>query len=290
MRRVTDAGDPALTDFARLTDVAARQVVEPAAGLFIAEGVKVIARALDAGLVPRRVLCSPRWYDEALAEALGRAGHRGDGPGIEVLLAEPGLLEDVTGFRVHRGALAAFERPAPRPVPEVLAGAGTIAVLVDLVDHTNVGAIFRNAAALGVSGILVTRRCADPWYRRCIKVSMGAVFAVPWTTLPGGPQWSGPGLVESLSRHGLATLALTPRPHAVDIRDLDLAGRPAAVLIGTEGPGLPDEVIDAVDTTVRIRMHHGVDSLNVAAASAIAFHALVPPADQVAPRAGRSTG
>lgn len=229
----------------------------------------MIARALAAGLQPRRVLCSPRWYDEALSAAL--AGHPA-GADCQVLLADPELLREVTGFRVHRGALASFARPAPPPVPEVVARAGTIAVLVDLVDHTNVGAIFRNAAALGLDGLLVTARCADPWYRRSIKVSMGAVFALPWTVLP--EDVGARDLLGLLREAGLTTYALTPSDGARDIRELAPGGpgHPSALLIGTEGPGLPESLLAVADQGVRIPMHHGVDSLNVAAASAIAFH------------------
>jgi tRNA G18 (ribose-2'-O)-methylase SpoU len=292
VRLISDPHDPALADFRALTDVAARSAREPELGLFIAEGAKVIIRALGAGLRPRRVLASPRWYDETLASALAAAGHCPDNSGVqaqdghpgvqsprelpgerrnevEVLLAPEELLREVTGYRVHRGALASFERPEPPAVQQVLARAGTIAVLVDLVDHTNVGAIFRNAAALGVDGILVTARCADPWYRRSIKVSMGAVFAVPWTVLPADHRADPVGL---LHEAGLATYALTPEPGAADIRKVSADDRPRALLIGTEGPGLPTPVLTSVGLRVRIPMHHGVDSLNVGAASAIAFH------------------
>lgn len=267
VREITDPADPALSDFAGLTDVAARSVREPAAGLFIAEGAMVIQRALAAGMRPRRMLTSPKYYREDLSQALRAAGQASGSADPEVLLAAPELLRAVTGYRVHRGALATFDRPAPLPPEVVLVRAGTLLVLVDLVDHTNVGAIFRNAAALGIAGILLTPRCADPWYRRSVKVSMGAVFAVPWTYLPAGEP-----LVQ-LRAAGVATMALSPDPGGVNIADVATA-TPRALLVGTEGAGLPASIRGGADVLVRIPMAAGVDSLNVSAATAIACHLL----------------
>jgi tRNA G18 (ribose-2'-O)-methylase SpoU len=256
---VTDAADPRVRDFTQLTDVGARSVREPAEGLFIAEGAKVILRALRAGYRPRTVLTEPKWLPD-LAEDI-------DGSSAVVLLATPEVLRTVTGYRVHRGALASFTRPTLRSPEDLVAGAGFVVVLVDLVDHTNVGAIFRNAAALGADAVLVTPGCADPLYRRSLKVSMGAVLAVPWTR-------TGPDPLESLG--GFTTIALTPSPDATALTALTALTGPRAVLLGTEGEGLPAELAARADLRVRIPMAAGVDSLNVAAASAIALHALNP--------------
>lgn len=256
---VADPDDPRVRDFTALTDVAARSVREPAEGLFIAEGAKVIVRALAAGYRPRSVLTEPKWLPD-LATSL-------EGSGAEVLVADPDVLRAVTGYRVHRGALASFVRRPLPPPSALLATARFVVVLVDLVDHTNVGAVFRNAAALGADAVLVTPGCADPLYRRSVKVSMGAVLAVPWTR-------TGPDPLESLG--GFTTMALTPSPDATALTALTaLTGR-RAVLLGTEGEGLPADLTERADLRVRIPMAPGVDSLNVAAASAIALHALNP--------------
>lgn len=256
---IADPADPRVGAFTGLTDVAARSAREPVEGLFIAEGAKVIGRAVAAGYVPQAVLTEDKWLS-SLAESLDQVD-------VEVLVASPDVLREVTGYRVHRGALAAMGRRPLRGVGEIVSGANFVAVLVDLVDHTNVGAIFRNAAALGVDAILVTPGCADPLYRRSVKVSMGAVLTLPWTR-------TGADLLADLS--GFTTMALTPAADAVDIDRAagDVIGR--AVLLGTEGDGLPRDLLDRVDVRVRIPMSGGVDSLNVAAASAIAFHRLSP--------------
>ncbi|MGV1004760.1 MAG: TrmH family RNA methyltransferase [Candidatus Nanopelagicales bacterium] len=252
------ADDPALRDFIGLTDVEMRSVREPAEGLFLAEGAKVIRRALAAGLTPRRVLTEPKWLPELRPELEQHP--------VEVLLAGPESLARITGYRVHRGALASFQRPVLREPAQVLAGSRLIAVLVDLVDHTNVGSVFRTAAALGVDAVLLTERCADPLYRRAVKVSMGAVFSVPWTR-------SGADPLPVLRAAGLRVLALTPGGQ-VDLRDIGPSEQGTALLLGTEGPGLAAEVLRNADQTVRIGMHNRVDSLNVAAASAIALYQL----------------
>ena len=261
---ITDPADPRVRDFAGLTDVAARSAREPAEGLFIAEGAKVIRRALRAGYQPRGVLTEPKWFDE-LAVDLGEYE-------ADVLLATPQVLRSITGYRVHRGALASFRRPV-LPRPEVLlANARFVVVLVDLVDHTNVGAIFGTAAALGADAVLVTPGCADPLYRRAIKVSMGAVLTVPWTRTGTHP-------LEGLS--GFQTIALTPAQDAVDMDLLAPSLRGSdrrALLLGTEGEGLAPELLRDVDVRARIPMAGGIDSLNVAAASAIAIHVLGPRA------------
>lgn len=261
LARVDDPGDPRLGDFTDLTDVAARSAREPAEGLFIAEGAKVIQRALAAGYVPRAVLTEEKWLP-GLAEAL--AGHD-----VEVLLAGPAVLREVTGYRVHRGALAAMGRRRLPDPGAVLDGVRLAVVLVDLVDHTNVGAVFRNAAALGVDAVLVTPGCADPLYRRSVKVSMGAVLGLPWTRCAADP------LADVA---GFTTIALTPAADATSLDEVRLGQGPRALLVGTEGDGLPESVMRRCDHRVRIPMAPGVDSLNVAAATAIAIHALRPVA------------
>jgi tRNA G18 (ribose-2'-O)-methylase SpoU len=256
---VTDPDDPRVRDFTALTDVVARSVREPAEGLFIAEGTKVILRALAAGFQPRAVLTEAKWLPN-LAEPL-------EGSGADILLARPEVLRTVTGYRVHRGALASFARRPLAAPPALLAGARFVVVLVDLVDHTNVGAVFRNAAALGADAVLVTPGCADPLYRRAVKVSMGAVLGVPWTR-------SGADPIADLA--GFTTMALTLDPDATDLAAVRSGARRTAVLLGTEGDGLPAGVAARADLRVRIPMSGAVDSLNVAAASAIALYALQP--------------
>ncbi|OJX63384.1 MAG: rRNA methyltransferase [Micrococcales bacterium 73-13] len=255
------ADDPRLADYANLTDVALRRRLEPAGGLYVAEGLKVLRRALEAGHSPRSALVLDRRADEVVA-ALGDRGTTvfvGDGPALAAL----------AGFDVHRGVLAAMHRPAlPDPL-ELIRDARTVVVLEDVVEHANVGAAFRSAAALGADSVLVTPRCADPLYRRSIRVGMGAVFQVPWTRVP----WpAGYELIRGAGLH-LAALALSD-----DAVELDEFARRAperiALLLGTEGDGLSRRALGAADTVVRIEMAGGVDSLNVAAASAVALHAI----------------
>ena len=262
--------DERLADYLHLTDVALRSRHEPAKGLYIAESSTVLARALEAGHRPRSVLLAPRWLPDVeamLADALG------DGAAdVPVLVAERDVLEAVTGFHVHRGALAAMHRPPLPPLETVLAGARRVAVLEDVVDHTNVGAIIRSCAALGVDAVLVTPRCADPLYRRAVRVSMGTVFQVPWTRID---PW--PGGVAGLREAGFVTAALALSDDAITLDELaaDLPERLALVL-GTEGDGLAPATLAAADVVIRIPMAGGVDSLNVAAASAVAFWATRP--------------
>jgi tRNA G18 (ribose-2'-O)-methylase SpoU len=255
---VEDPDDPRVRDYLALTDVGARSAREPAEGLFIAEGAKVIARAVAAGYRPRSVLTEAKWLP-ALGPVLA-------GSETVLLVAAPEVLRAITGYRVHRGALAAMARRTLPAVADVVTGATLVLVLVDLVDHTNVGAAFRNAAALGADAVLVSPGCADPLYRRSVKVSMGAVLGTPWTRTGADP-------LADLG--GLTTIALTPDPRATPIDQVVPAG-PRAVLLGTEGEGLPASLMAACDLRVRIPMAGGIDSLNVAAASAIALHALRP--------------
>jgi tRNA G18 (ribose-2'-O)-methylase SpoU len=262
---IDDPADPRLSDYRDLTDVALRRVREPQEGLYIAESAKVIARALAAGHHPRSVLVQEKWLAdiEGLLAAAGAVD-------VPVYVVSDRVAEQVTGYAVHRGALAAMHRPALRPVSEVVAGARTVLVLEDIVDHTNVGAAFRGAAGLGADAVLVTPRCADPLYRRSIRVSMGTVFQIPWTRLP---EW--PEAREQLHAAGLHIAALALAEEAVAL-DAFAAGRPqgVALVLGTEGDGLSRRALDAADTVVTIPMAGGVDSLNVAAASAVALWAL----------------
>jgi len=268
--RITDLDHEALADYNRLTDVALRRVSEPEGGLYIAESTKVIERALRAGHVPRSVLMTDRWLADI--EPLV-ADHDG-----EIFVGDAALLETLTGYHLHRGALAAMHRPELPSVAAVLQGARRVVVLEDIVDHTNVGAIFRAVAGLGADAVLITPRCADPLYRRSVRVSMGTVLQVPWTRLPEWP--SGAAL---LREAGFEVAALALSDDAVTL-DAYAAAPPerVALLLGTEGDGLSRAALQAADTVVTIPMLHGVDSLNVAAASAVALWALRVPTDGAA--------
>ncbi|MET0435161.1 MAG: RNA methyltransferase [Cellulomonas sp.] len=263
---LTDPDDERLADYVALTDVALRSRHEPEKGLYIAESSTVLGRALAAGHRPRSVLVSPRWLPDLTAMLEARDP---DGEPVRVYVADPAVLEAITGFHVHRGALAAMHRPPLPPVADVIAGARRVAVLEDVVDHTNVGAAFRSAAAIGVDAVLVTPRCADPLYRRSVRVSMGTVFQVPWTRVD---PW--PGGIDVLREAGFVTaaLALSDDSVSLDALEADPPERLALVL-GAEGDGLKPATIAAADLTVRIPMAGGVDSLNVAAAGAVAFWA-----------------
>jgi tRNA G18 (ribose-2'-O)-methylase SpoU len=260
--QITDLDQDGLADYSRLTDVVLRRLSEPAGGLYIAESTKVISRALAAGHQPRSVLVQEQWLDDM--ETL-LAGYD-----VPIYVGSGELLETLTGYNLHRGALAAMHRPALAPVEQVIAGARRIVVLEDIVDHTNVGAIFRAVAGLGADAVLVTPRCADPLYRRSVRVSMGTVLQVPWTRLPEWP--AGADILKAAGFH-LAALALTDDAVTLDDFSADQPERLALVL-GTEGDGLSRQALDQADTVVTIPMLHGVDSLNVAAASAVALWAL----------------
>lgn len=259
--------DERVRDYLHLTDVALRRVLEPAEGLYLAESAKVIGRALDAGHRMRSLLLTPRWVED-LGELVGRAVAEG----APVLVAAPAVVREMTGFHLHRGAIAAMHRPVLPAPSQVLAGARRVVVLEDIVDHTNVGAVFRSAAALGVDAVLVTPRCADPLYRRAVRVSMGTVFQVPWTRLERWPED-----LTLLQEAGLtvAAMALAEDSVALDALEADPPERLALVL-GTEGDGLSPRTVADADLVVRIPMGGGVDSLNVAAASAVAFWAVRP--------------
>ena len=273
------SADPRLEDYTRLKDVRLRSKIEPERGLYMAESANVIERALRAGHNPRSFLMSSRWL-ESLTPLIEGATGSADGAELPVFVADEDVLEQMTGFHLHRGALAAMQRPVLPTLDELLATARggeparRVVVLENLVDHTNVGAAFRSAAALGVDAVLVTPQCADPLYRRSVRVSMGTVFQVPWTRLE-----SWPGDIAALQRAGftVASLALSDDSVSLD----DFAALPAlqgpdarlAMVMGTEGDGLGRRTIAASDYTVKIPMDHGVDSLNVAAASAVVFWA-----------------
>ncbi|MGP5197024.1 TrmH family RNA methyltransferase [Arthrobacter rhombi] len=258
--RLESAADPRVSDYVALSDAALRQRTDPGRGLYIAESSKVLRRALAAGHVPRSFFLADKWL-EGLSDVL--QAH----PDVPAFVGAPGVLEEITGFHLHRGALAAMNRPQPVPVSDVLAGARRVLLLEDIVDHTNLGAIFRSAAALGVDAVLVSPRCADPLYRRSIRVSMGGVFQVPWARLE---DW-GHG-VEGIRRAGftLAALEVTESSRPIDEVAAEKIDRLALVL-GTEGAGVSAETLAAVDLAVVIPMRDGVDSLNVAAASTVAM-------------------
>ena len=259
---VDDPRDPRLSDYRDLTDVALRRVIEPEGGLYIAESAKVLARALRAGHRPRSVLVQEKWVAET-AEIV-------DTDTVDVFVVPAALAEDVTGYAVHRGVLAAMHRPPERPVAEVVKDARLVVVLEDIVDHTNVGAVFRSVAALGADAVLVSARCADPLYRRSVRVSMGTVFQVPWTRLPEGP--AATAALHDAGLH-IAALALSDGAVALDAFAADPPER-IALMLGAEGDGLSRRALAGADTVVTIPMGGGVDSLNVAAASAVAIWAL----------------
>ena len=264
--------DERLDVFARLTEAQLRCRLEPEKGVFIAESVKVIDRALEAAMVPLAFLVTPRWLDETVSRAESAAARGLTEGEIPIFVASIEVLKDLTGFSLTRGALCAMRRPPMRPVEEVVAGARRIAVLEGIVDHTNVGAIFRSAAALNVEAVLVTPTCCDPLYRRAARVSMGTVFQVPWTRIGDDhTQWPDPGL-KTLHDLGFSTaaFALTDESLRLDDPRLNEVER-LAMVFGTEGDGLQRQTIAGCDLTVRIPMAHQVDSLNVAAASAVAF-------------------
>lgn len=267
--RIDDPDDDRLSDYRDLTDVALRRVLEPAGGLYIAESSKVIARAISAGHRPRSVLVQEKWLGEA--ESLA--------PDAPIYVVADDVAERLTGYAVHRGALAAMHRPVLPSVAEVVDGARLVLILEDLIDHTNVGAAFRAAAGLGADAVLVSPRCADPFYRRSVRVSMGTVFQVPWTRLPDARSGGWRTSKTLLSDAGLHLAALALSENAVSLDEF-AAKRPAqvALVMGTEGDGLSRRALEVADTVVTIPMTGGVDSLNVASAAAVALWALRPRA------------
>ena len=263
---ITDFHAPELDPYARLTQNQLRNRLEPEKGIFIAESPKVIDRALDAGYKPVSLLMERKQITGPAAGILSRCG---DAP---VYTADREMLAELTGFELTRGVLCAFHRPAPRPVEELCKNARRVAVLEGIVDSTNVGAIFRSAAALKMDAVLINPSCCDPLCRRAVRVSMGTVFQVPWGQLGETPaDWPEKGM-DILHSLGFKTAAMALSDRSVSIDDEQLAKEPKlAIVLGTEGDGLAADTIASCDYTVKIPMSHGVDSLNVAAASAVAF-------------------
>ncbi|RGY99620.1 RNA methyltransferase [Clostridium sp. AM58-1XD] len=263
--KITDFSAQELDVYARLTENQLLNRHEPEKGMFIAESPKVIERALDAGCVPISMLMEQKHVESQARELIARCGQ------IPIYTAEFDVLTQLTGFHLTRGLLCAMNRPSLPSVEEVCAEARRIAVLENIMNPTNIGAVFRSAAALNMDGILLTPACSNPLYRRAVRVSMGTVFQIPWTFLSDQPAWprQGIGLLHNL---GFKTAAMALNDDSISIDDPVLAAEEKlAVVLGTEGDGLAPDTIACCDYTVRIPMAHGVDSLNVAAASAVAF-------------------
>lgn len=262
IKEVTDFSDPELDIYARLTEVQLLNRREPDKGIFIAESPKVIERALNAGCVPISFLMETRHVENQAKGLIARCGD------IPVFTAELDVLTQLTGFKLTRGMLCAMYRPKLPTVEDICKNARRVAVLEDVMNPTNVGAIFRSAAALGIDAVVLTSASSDPLYRRSIRVSMGTVFQVPWTYL-------GEGGISDLRRLGFKTAAMALKSDSLPIYDPRLAKiDKLAIVLGTEGDGLAAGTIADCDYTVLIPMSHGVDSLNVAAASAVAFYQL----------------
>ena len=255
---VDSLDDPRLADFAHRTDVALKN---NGGNLYIAESALVLERALRAGHVPRAVLALGGSVDEAVSLV---------GPEVDVFSGPDEMLAELTGYVLHRGLIASLERPALLPVSSLLADSKRVVIIENVSDPTNVGAIFRSVAGIGADAVLVTPRCSDPYYRRAIRVSMGTVLQVPWTRTG---EW--PALKEELVASGFHIAALALTDDAVSLRDFAAGSHDRlALVLGAEGPGLTDEAIAAADTVVQIPMAHGIDSLNVAAAAAVAMWAV----------------
>lgn len=266
IHEITDLTAPELDIYARLTQAQLRNRLEPEKGIFIAESPKVIARALEAGCQPLSLLMERRQIEGGAKEIVDRCGD------VPLYTADREVLAGLTGYTLTRGVLCALRRPALPTVEQLCAGAKRLAVLENIVDSTNVGAIFRSAAALHMDGVLVTPSCCDPLCRRAVRVSMGTVFQVPWAQIGTTPaDWPEHGMAQ-LHALGFKTAAMALSDRSVSIDDNALAAEPKlAIVLGTEGDGLAHSTIAACDYTVKIPMSHGVDSLNVAAASAVAF-------------------
>lgn len=262
---ITDAADPRVDDYRDLTAADRRPDRPGGRGLVIAEGVVVVRRLLDSPYPVRSLLGVGRRLEE-LTPDLGRCD-------VPAYVTDADTMATVVGFHLNRGVLAVADRAPAPDLAELLRTARVLAVPEGVGDHENLGSLFRNAAALGVDGVLLGPRCSDPLYRRSVRVSMGHVLRVPFTELPG--DW--PASLDALRSAGLQVAALTPAPDAVPLAQAALAGQRVALLLGAEGPGLSDEALSAADVRVRIPMASGVDSLNVATAAAVAFHAVTSP-------------
>ena len=268
--------DPRLDAYARLTEVQLRNKLEPEKGMFIAESSKVIERAVAGGMQPLSLLMEEKFLT-GMQPILDEISRRYPGLDLPAFILPHGQLKKLTGFELTRGALGAFRRPVPASVEDVCRGARRVAVLEDITNHTNVGAIFRSAAALGIDAVLVTQACYDPLYRRAVRVSMGTVFQVPWARIgadsgaTGTGSWAHDG-IPLLHSLGFKTAALALSDNSISLDNPQLAAEEKlALVLGTEGDGLAAHTIANCDYTVRIPMAHQVDSLNVAAASAVAF-------------------
>ena len=262
---ITDFLDPRLDIYARCTEGQLLNRHEPDKGIFIAESPMVIKLALDSGCVPISFLAEKRRLGGATKEVIDRCVN------VPVFTAEFDILTQLTGFKLTRGMLCAMHRPKPRDAAQVCAGAKRIAVLENIVNPTNIGAIFRSAAALYVDAVILTPACSDPLYRRTVRVSMGTVFQVPWAYMSEQYSWPHPAM-EWLHSMGFKTAAMALNDQSRPIDDPQvMAEEKLAIVLGTEGDGLASETVADCDYTVRIPMSHGVDSLNVAAASAVAF-------------------
>lgn len=263
---ITDLSRPELDAFCRLTEAQLRNRLEPEKGVFIAESPTVIGLALDAGYEPLALLTERKFIEGKAAGIIARCGE------IPLYTGEREVLAGLTGYELTRGVLCAMRRPSPKDFREVCAGTRRVAVLENVVDSTNVGAIIRSAAALGIDAVLLTPSCCDPLNRRAVRVSMGTVFQIPWAYIGEQPaDWPSPGL-DWLNELGFKTAAMALREDSISIDDEGLAAEAKlAIVLGTEGTGLTTRTIADCDYTVRIPMQHGVDSLNVAAASAVAF-------------------
>lgn len=258
--RITNLDDDRLADYTRLTDVQLRRAVEPERGIYMAESTKVIERALAAGHEPRSFLMTDRWLD-ALQPML-------ESYDVPVFVGGQDVVDRVAGFHLHRGALAAMRRPPHVSMNDVLRTSSRLAVLEGLVDHTNVGAVFRSAAALGIDGVVLSPNCADPLYRRAVRVSMGASISLPYAR---AVSW--PSAIDAIRCAGFEVAAFALTSSAVSLGEYRAPGR-VAVMLGSEGHGLSADAIEAADVVVKIPMSAGVDSLNVAGASAVAFWAV----------------
>lgn len=258
IEQITSLADPRVAPFASLTEAQLRNRLDPASALFIAESPKVIRVALDAGYEPSALLCEAKHISGDAADIIARS------PEMPVYTGSRELLAELTGYKLTRGVLCAMRRPAPTGVGEVLEGARRVVVIHGVVDTTNIGAIFRAAAALGIDAALLTPDSCDPLNRRSVRVSMGSVFLLPWTWLDGG--------IEALGPYGFKTAAMALTDDSVPLDYPALAAEERlAIVMGTEGDGLPKKTIAAADYTVKIPMARGVDSLNVASAAAVAF-------------------
>lgn len=257
---VADLQDERLDEYLRLSEAHLRMRTDVENGLYIAESTKVVQRAINAGHSPRSFLLAQKHLGQLVAE-FNRF------PDAPIFIGDDAQLQDLVGFHLHRGAMASMNRPAPLDLDEVLAASSRVAILEDIADHTNLGAIIRSASGLGIDAVLLTPKCVDPWYRRSARVSMGTVFDLPWVRLESWPRD-----IERIRAHGYRMLAMELTDDAVPLNDIQLAdGEKAAMILGNEGRGVTAEALAAVDTTVIIPMHREVDSLNVGAASAIAF-------------------